>query len=218
MRVAMAGASGLVGQHLLAGLLADPRVSAVHAFGRRPLGGAHPALTTHTVDFAALPALPPCDAVYLALGTTRRAAGSRAAFRAVDFDATVAFARAARAAGAQRAGLVSAIGADPDAAVHYNRVKGEVERAVADLDFDGLVIARPSLLLGDRAALGQPVRPIERLMAGMAAVAPSLIPLGVRPIAARDVACALLAAVPRAQGIVVLTSAQMQGAHLSPAR
>ncbi|HZI14004.1 MAG TPA: oxidoreductase, partial [Myxococcus sp.] len=99
--VALAGATGLVGRALLEGLLADEAVTAVHALGRRKLDTAHPKLTSHVVDFTALPPLPPVDEVYLALGTTIKVAGSQAAFRAVDFDANLAVARAARAAGAR---------------------------------------------------------------------------------------------------------------------
>ena len=86
-----------------------------------------------------------------------------AAFRAVDFDAVVATARAARAAGATRLALVSALGADAASRVFYNRVKGETEAAVAGLGYASVAIARPSLLLGDREALGQPARPMEAL-------------------------------------------------------
>jgi uncharacterized protein YbjT (DUF2867 family) len=161
--VAVAGTTGLVGRAILEGLLADGSVAAVHALGRREPGVAHPTLTPHVVDFAALPPLPPLDKVYLALGTTIKAAGSRAAFRAVDFDANLAVARAALAAGARRAGLVSAMGANAKSRVFYNRVKGEIEEALARLPFDGLVTARPSLLTGDREALGQPGRPAERV-------------------------------------------------------
>src|SRR5690349_16852276 len=84
-RIALvAGASGLVGRQILQGLLDDESVAAVHALARRPLGVQHPRLTVHTVDFAALPALPPLDEAYLALGTTIKVAGSEEAFRAVD--------------------------------------------------------------------------------------------------------------------------------------
>src|SRR5581483_6669242 len=79
----------------------------------------------------ALPPLPPVDEVYLALGTTIKVAGSQAAFRAVDYDANLAVARAALAAGARRCGLVSAMGADAKSKVFYNRVKGELEEALA---------------------------------------------------------------------------------------
>jgi hypothetical protein len=98
----------LVGRAILEELLADASVATVHALGRRAPGVVHPKLIPHVSDFAALPALPPLDEIYLALGTTIKAAGSRDAFRAVDFEANLAVARAALAAGARRAGLVSA--------------------------------------------------------------------------------------------------------------
>jgi uncharacterized protein YbjT (DUF2867 family) len=209
--VALAGATGLVGRAILEGLLADRTVTAVHALGRREIGIAHSKLTSHVVDFTALPPLPPLDEVYLALGTTIKVAGSQAAFRAVDLDANLAVARAALAAGARHAGLVSAMGADAKSRVFYNRVKGELEEALAQLAFDGLVLARPSLLVGDREALGQSERPAEKVSMAVGRILRPLIPANYRPIAAADVARALLARVPAAQGRVVLLSGDMQG-------
>lgn len=75
--VVLAGATGLVGRAVLEGLLADSTVAAVHALGRREPGVSHPKLTTYIVDFKTLPPLPPVDEVYLALGTTIKAAGSQ---------------------------------------------------------------------------------------------------------------------------------------------
>jgi uncharacterized protein YbjT (DUF2867 family) len=209
--VALAGATGLVGRAILRGLLADESVRSVLALGRREPGVAHPKLTSHVVDFAALPKLPPLDEVYLALGTTIKAAGSQTAFRAVDFDANLAVARAALAAGARRAGLVSAMGADAKSRIFYNRVKGELEEALARLPFEGLVIARPSLLAGDREALGQPARPAERVATAVSRFLGPLVPSNYRPIAAADVARALLARVPSAEGRAVLPSGEMRG-------
>ena len=210
--VAVAGATGLVGRRLVQRLCADPRVGVVHALVRRPLTEMHPKLQPLVVDFAALPALPPIDEVYLALGTTIKVAGSQAAFRAVDFDANLAVAHAALAAGARRAGLVSALGASAQSPVFYNRVKGELEDALAALPFDRLVIAQPSLLLGDRASLGQPERHFERWMRGQSSWLAPLIPRHWRPIAAADVAAALAATVPMGQGLQRFSSAAMQGA------
>lgn len=156
--IIIAGATGLVGRDILDGLLSDRSVVAVHSLGRKAPAIEHPKLTAYVVDFGALPALPSADEVYLALGTTIRAAGSQAAFRALDYHANLAVAKAALAAGASKAGLVSAMGADADATVFYNRVKGELENALAQMPFAGLVIARPSLLVGNREALGQPAR------------------------------------------------------------
>lgn len=210
--MALAGATGLVGRAILEGLLADESVRAVHALGRREPGIIHPKLTPHLVDFSALQPLPPLDEVYLALGTTIKTAGSQAAFRAVDFDSNLAVARAALAAGARRAGLVSAMGADAKSRVFYNRVKGELEDALARLTFEGLVIARPSLLVGDREALGQPARTAEKAATAVSRLLGPLIPANYRPIAATGVARALLARVPLTQGRVVLLSGEMQAA------
>ena len=209
--MALAGATGLVGRAILEGLLADASVAALHSLGRRAPGVEHPKLTSHVVDFAALPPLPPVDEVYLALGTTIKAAGSQSAFRAVDFDANLAVARAALTAGARRAGLVSAMGADAKSRIFYNRVKGEAEEALARLPFEGLVIARPSLLSGDREALGQPARPAERVATVLSRFLGRLVPANYRPVAAAAVARALLARVPTAGGRVVLLSGEMQG-------
>lgn len=209
-RAVIAGASGLVGQHILQGLLADETVSEVHALGRRDLPQRHPKLIVHQVDFNALPPLPPVDEVYLALGTTIRNAGSQAAFRAVDFDANLAVAHTALAAGARRIALVSSAGANARSRVFYNRVKGELEAALAGLETDALLIARPSLLLGDRVALGQNPRVAEKLTAAVFKLLGSAIPLGLRPVAAQSVAQALTSNLLSAQGQTVLSSAQLQ--------
>ena len=208
--VALAGATGLVGRAILEGLLADASVTAVHALGRREPGVTHPKLAPHVLDFKAMPPLPPLDEVYLALGTTIKAAGSQAAFRAVDFDANLSVARAALDAGARRAGLVSAMGADAKSRIFYNRVKGETEEALSELPFEGLVIARPSLLVGDREALGQPSRFAEKVATAVSRLLGPLIPANYRPIDAADVARALLARAPAARGRVVLLSGEMQ--------
>jgi uncharacterized protein YbjT (DUF2867 family) len=208
--VVVAGASGLVGRAILQGLLADDGVAVVHALGRRPLGLQHPKLRSHQVDFTQLKALPPLDEAYLALGTTIKVAGSQEAFRAVDFDANLAVARVALAAGARRLGVVSAMGADARSRIFYNRVKGELEEAVGGLGFDGLVIARPSFLAGDREALGQPARGGEKLALRVSRWLRPLIPGNYRSIAAADVAGALLRQVPGAAGRLVLDSGTMQ--------
>jgi uncharacterized protein YbjT (DUF2867 family) len=214
--VILAGATGLVGREILQGLLSDPSVSAVHSLGRRTPATQHPKLTAHVVDFAALPPLPPADEVYLALGTTIKVAGSQAAFRALDYDANLKVAQAALAAGVRKVGLVSAMGADARSRIFYNRVKGELEDALAQLPFEGFVIARPSLLVGDREVLGQPKRSGEVIGAAIARVLGFLIPANLQPIQASLVAQALLAAVPTAAARTVLLSGAMRHEGIRP--
>lgn len=195
----IAGATGLVGRALLGQLLdTQPHEAlALHALQRRIPADwpSHPRLQTHAVDFGAAEldcsALPAPQTVFICLGTTIRQAGSQAAFRAVDLEAVLKVARAARAAGAGRCAVVSALGADARSRVFYNRVKGEMEQALAALDFERLVIARPSLLLGERSALGQPLRPGEIWGERIARALGPLIPARWRPIAADHVARAL---------------------------
>jgi uncharacterized protein YbjT (DUF2867 family) len=210
----LAGATGLVGGALLPMLLASKHYRSVHVLLRRapPDIKANAKLKVHQVDFARLPAtFPTVDDMFIALGTTIKVAGSEAAFRQVDFDFVVNTARAGRAAGATRLAVVSALGADAKSRVFYNRVKGEMQAAIAHLGYESVVIAQPSLLLGDRAGLGQPARSgevwAERLLGPLG----WMVPKGIRPIPVRAVASALLAAVLDAKpGVRVLKSGAMQ--------
>lgn len=210
----LAGATGLVGRALLPMLLASKYYRSVHVLLRRtpPDIKASPKLKIHQVDFTRLPAaLPAVDDVLIALGTTIKVAGSEAAFRQVDLDFVLNIARAARAAGATRLAVVSALGADAKSRVFYNRVKGEMQVAIAQLGYESVVIAQPSLLLGDRVALGQPARSGEVWAARLLGPLGWIVPKGVRPIPARTVASALLAAILDAKpGVRVLKSGVMQ--------
>ena len=108
-------------------------------------------------------------------------------------------------------GVVSALGADTKSRLFYNRVKGEMQAAIAQLGYESVVIAQPSLLLGDRAALGQPARSGEIWAARLAGPLGWIVPKAVRPIPARSVASALLAAILDAKPAVrVLKSGAMQ--------
>lgn len=152
MRLILAGATGLVGRHVLARALADPRVTHVVAPTRRPLP-AHPNLDAPLVDFDALPADAAwwrADAVICALGTTMKTAGSRDAFRRVDHDYPLAIADLARRHGTPVYVLNSAMGANAQSRVFYNRVKGELESALRTRGFASLTLVRPGLIGGDR--------------------------------------------------------------------
>jgi len=205
----VAGASGLVGGFLLDALLESPLYAEVHSLGRRPLPKQHPRLAQHTVDFARLSdvELPPVDDAFCTLGTTIKKAGSQEAFRAVDHDAVLAFAKAARQAGARRFVVVTALGANPHSRVFYNQVKGEVEEALKSVGFESLVILRPSLLLGERAER----RPGEHAAIVLSkALGPLLRPFGGRPIEARTVARAMLSLASDAPpGVRVVPSGEL---------
>lgn len=204
MRTALvAGGTGLVGGSLLELLVEEPSWQQVVSLARRSVGWEHAKLVERRVDFERLETLEPveCDAAFCALGTTRKKAGSKRAFRRVDHDYVIRFARAAHAGGAAQFLLVSSIGAAAGSRNFYLSVKGETEQAVGAIGFDSLEIFRPGLLLGDRPddrwleQLGLwPVRALRPLMVG---------PLSAyRGIRAEIVAAAMVAAARDPQSLI----------------
>ena len=195
-RIALVGASGLVGRAIIA---AAGRCSAIEMLGiaRRPFDlprGARVELAVApNPEWAGVIARLSPDVLICALGTTWRKAGrSEAAFRAVDLDLVVACAAAAHEAGAGRMVLVSAVGAAPNARNFYLRTKGEAERAIEHLGFDRLDILRPGLLRGER---GHDRRTLERLGIVLAPLTDALMSgkrRRYRSIAGQDVARAAL--------------------------
>jgi uncharacterized protein YbjT (DUF2867 family) len=203
--VVVLGATGLVGSEVLRLLPGEPEIGAVRVIARRgpKVGNAGRWTEWHVTDLEQLDRQPSwfrADAVICALGTTMRTAGSRARFRAVDFGIPFLAARLAREQGTPHFLLVSSLGADARSRVFYSRVKGELEDAVRALGFPSLTIARPSLLLGERAEfrLGEEIA--KRL--AFLAMGPW------RPIPARTVAAALVrAALAPEPGVRILSSA-----------
>ena len=145
MTLLLAGGTGLVGRSLLE--LAKSRQIPITTVGRRITGDVENELV---VDFAAMPTLPSSDIAICTLGTTMADAGSKSAFKAVDFDAVMAFARAAKQSGVRHFLVVTAVGADIESRAFYSRVKGAVEIELTTIGFDRLDIVRPGLLLGKR--------------------------------------------------------------------
>ena len=212
---ALLGASGLVGGRLLELLASDAAYSRGTLVGRRPLGLERENVREVVVDFDRPEALREhlaVDDVFCCLGTTIKKAGSQDAFRKVDCDIPVAVGREARAAGARQFLIVTAVGADAKSRVFYNRVKGEVEDALAALEFPGgLKVFHPSLIVGERAER----RPAERAaMALMIATRP-LFAGGLtryRAIDAVDVARAMRRAAalePPSPGVQVYEGARL---------
>jgi len=192
----LAGASGLTGSLALDALLAAPDVSRVIAVTRRPLGREHPRLANRIVQFERLESQLKGSVANVALcclGTTLRKAGSQQRFRAVDVDAVLTFARAAKAANARRFVVMSSVGADPRARNFYLRTKGDMEEELEGVGFESLDILQPSMLLAWRAEM----RPLELVASAlMPLIAPLLRGkyLPYRAIGARTVAAAMLGA------------------------
>ena len=194
--VLLAGASGVVGKNALDVLLDAPDIARVFAVTRRPLGREHPRLANRIVQFDNIEAQlkgTNCHVAVCCLGTTIRQAGSQEAFRKVDVDYVLAFARTAKAAQAQRFIVVSSASADPGSKNFYLRTKGEMESALAAVGFASLDILQPGPLL----VLRSQMRPLElAALLFMPLVNPFLTGsrVGYRAISARTVAAAALGA------------------------
>ena len=190
----IAGASGLVGSHLLRMLLQSDRYSQVISVGRRELAIIHPKLDQQIVDFDHLKKSAPelaAEDVFFCLGTTIKKAGTKEAFYKVDHTYVTQLAEITLRRNASQFLVVSSMGADAGSRVFYNRVKGEMERDVRALGFQSLHIFRPALLLGERdehrtgEEIGARImKPLSKIMFG---------PLRrYRPIQAETVANAML--------------------------
>ncbi len=190
------GATGLVGGHVVRGLLDDDTWSRVVVLGRRTLDIESAKLEEHLIDFDQLESYAEhflVDDVFCCLGTTIKKAGSEDAFRRVDYIYPFEAARLAERAGVEQLLVVSSLGAKAGARNFYLRVKGELEQNVARLAFRSIRFFRPSLLLGAR----DEKRPLEVLMSGIAGGLWWLMigPLGrYRPIEAIKVATAMIVA------------------------
>src|SRR6185312_4190171 len=148
-----AGASGFVGSRVLDALLDAPEIARVLAVTRRALGREHPRLANRIVQFDHLErqlAGLKCQVAFCCLGArlAERDGAQGEAVRRVDLGYTLAFARAAKAAGATRFVVISAKGADVAAKSGYLRAKGELEQMLGGLGFGALDILQPAIVLG----------------------------------------------------------------------
>lgn len=208
MKLLIVGATGLIGRHVLEKALANTGIESIVAPGRRALVS-HPKLFSPIVDFGQLPEAQEwwkADAVICTLGTTIKVAGSQDAFRRVDHDYVMATARLAAQHGTPAFVLASAIGASIDSRFFYNRVKGEVERDLAESGFTSLTFVRPGLIGGKR----DQDRPIEMALGMVKAILDPVLPKRMRTNPADKIANKLLeAAILAKPGRHVVTSEEM---------
>jgi uncharacterized protein YbjT (DUF2867 family) len=153
MKLLLLGATGLVGSRTLKLALANPAFSEVIAPTRKPLAPGdrlvNPVGSSLEELVPKLMSYEP-DAVICALGTTQAKAGSKEAFRYVDYELPIAIGNIAHAAGVETYAIVTAMGASADSMSFYYRTKGEVERGIQEIGFRSLTICRPSLIGGER--------------------------------------------------------------------
>ncbi|MEO6079450.1 MAG: NAD(P)H-binding protein [Steroidobacteraceae bacterium] len=196
-RVALvAGGTGITGAALLQLLLRNNDYARVFALTRRPLPLDHPRLANRILAFDELGSRLAglrCHDAYCCIGAAQGPRAPLAELRRVDRDLALAFARAARAAGATRLIVVSAAQANSKSARPFLACKGEMEVALRELGFTSLAILQPGPVLGLRAQ-ASPMDLVRMVLL------PMLNPLlqgdmaASRAIAAADLAAAMLGA------------------------
>ena len=195
MRATIIGATGLTGSYLLDELLQDNYFDTVTILVRRPLEITHAKLEKKLVDFSDMEsfrlASEGSDVVFCTIGTTQKKVnGDKAAYRKVDYDIAVNAARFCKMAGCGKFVLVSSVGANRKSNNFYLKLKGEVENVVKAAGLKSVYIMRPSVLLGERKEF----RLGEKISKGFISVFSFLIPPTYKPIHAKDVAKAMVAA------------------------
>jgi len=205
--VLVIGATGLVGRECIRLLSIDPTCSRIVALTRHD-GNVFPMsrkLDVDVVDFENLAehaGLFAVDQIICAMGTTVRQTPSRDAYRRIDFGYPLEAARLGLQHGATHYLVVTAVGADSGSRIFYNRLKGELEDALSLLDYPSLTIARPSVLIGDRA---EPRRS-EKIAWKLSFMTPKKY----KPVPAANVANALVtAARDNVPGLRIIQNAEM---------
>lgn len=152
--VLLIGASGLIGSELLQLLLRDDKIKSLKAFVRKPLDIKDQKLIEILVNFERLEDFKhefQGDALFCCIGTTRKKTPDLAAYKAIDYGIVLSAVKLARSNQVPQVHLVSAIGAAISSKVFYNRLKGEIEKDLLQLDFPTTVIYQPAMLIGKRS-------------------------------------------------------------------
>lgn len=147
------GASGLIGRNVVFELLKQPVYEKVTVLARKDLVIKHEKLHQVLLDFDDLTKYASefsVDDVFCCMGTTRAKTPDPEQYRKIDYTYPLTVARMALEHGAKQYLLVSSMGANKDSTLFYSRLKGEVEAAIAALNYTSYQVFRPSLLLGWR--------------------------------------------------------------------
>ncbi|XP_050409995.1 oxidoreductase HTATIP2 [Patella vulgata] len=150
------GYTGEVGKELLKQLASSNLYEKVVLIGRRevPPEKIHGVeFEQRVVDFEKLnehaDAFSDLDVGYCCLGTTKGKAGTDG-FIKVDFDYVLSVGQTAKSTGCKHFSLVSSQGASKDSAMLYTRIKGQIEEALKNLQFNRLSVFRPGVIMCER--------------------------------------------------------------------
>ena len=149
----VAGGTGLVGSQLVKLLIQSTKFDGVKVLVRKENPTQIEGADVLEVDYERLSEFEQylkADVIFCCLGTTIKKAGSKEKFRKVDYAYPYELAKLCLKNGDIQFNIITANGANSNSFFFYNRVKGDIEKALAGLNIQNLNIFRPSLLLGKR--------------------------------------------------------------------
>lgn len=147
------GSSGLVGGHLLNQLIKDTNYSKIKLFVRTDPEISDPKVEVIKTNFNSLENHKEDikgDDCFFCIGTTKQNSPDKDEYKRVELDIPKEIAKIAKSNLVNSFIFVSALYANPKSSGDYVRFKGLVEEELKRLNFQKLVLMRPSFLMGDR--------------------------------------------------------------------
>ena len=192
-QVTLFGATGLIGGYLLEFLLKDSDIHLINLVGRKPFHLQHDKINNIVIDFEDVHSISDSiegsEIVFVSIGTTMsKVNGNKLKYKSVDFDIIFNIANACKQKNISQFLYVSSLGANPNSSNFYLRLKGEIDKAVAELNLNSTCIFRPSVLLGKR----NESRPGEKILQFVMPLLDFMIPSDSKAIKAEDVAKSML--------------------------
>ena len=186
------GATGLTGSLVLEQLLTDENYTTIKLFSRKESGISHPKVKEYIGDLLNLESFTEDmigDEVYICIGTTKKKTPDHEQYRKIDLGIPTQAAEICKANGISKIAVVSAIGANAQSSIPYNKIKGEMENAVMGANIECTYILRPSFIAGNR----QEHRVGEKIGIAVFKVLKLLIPKKYRAVEAKAIAAKMIA-------------------------
>jgi len=156
------GASGLTGGFVLQKLIEDERYDTIKLFSRSKIEGLPDKVQQFIGDLLELNQFKTdftADDVYCCIGTTAKKTPDKTLYKKIDFGIPVAAAKLSKENNISTFLVISAMGANKNSTVFYNKTKGEMENSVLKQQIKNTYVLRPSLIGGDR----QETRLLEKI-------------------------------------------------------
>ncbi|QXP62130.1 NAD(P)H-binding protein [Polaribacter sp. HaHaR_3_91] len=147
------GATGLTGNHILHKLIEDKNYETIKLFSRSKIDGLPKKVKQfigNILDLTQFKANFTADEVYCCIGTTAKKTPDKTLYKKIDYGIPFAAAKLSKENNIATFLVVSAMGANAQSTVFYNKTKGEMERDVLKQNIINTFILRPSLIGGER--------------------------------------------------------------------